>query len=204
MDTQGVASTPKAMRSTPGAMPLSFVVLAFQAMSKRASWDTSSLGRSGRGTGADHDEGEFSSGGARDHGARRVALSSLAISISVGDRGVPASHPIALNRPCNMRLFQGNSSHFVPFCPIHFYLFEAGYRPDGSDGRAHHADGGFLQIVLGRGARCATTARRANRGEKGAIYTGVRMLERPRITATYCHFFEVCGDCFAWAVSSAS
>jgi hypothetical protein len=93
---------------TPRALPLGFVVLAFQA----GSWTlilhreiSSSLGRSGRGTGVDYGEGEFSPGWPRDHGARLVALSSLALSISVPLQGVPASHRTGFKTASKMRLF---------------------------------------------------------------------------------------------------
>jgi hypothetical protein len=78
-----------------------------------------------RGTGLDHRASEFSPVGLRDHGAGLVALSSLALSISVRLQGVLASHRIAFKTESKMRLFQGQSSHFVPFRLIHFYLFGA-------------------------------------------------------------------------------
>ena len=77
-----------------------------------------------RGTGLDHGEGEFSPVGATDHGAGLLALSSLALSISVRLRGVPASHRTGFKTASKMRLFWGQESHLVPFIPIHFYLFE--------------------------------------------------------------------------------
>ena len=58
-----------------------------------------------RGTGLDHREGEISPIRARDHGAVLVALSSLALSISVLFQGVPASHRTGFKTPRKMRFF---------------------------------------------------------------------------------------------------
>jgi hypothetical protein len=82
----------------------------------------SNLGRARRGTGVDHSEGAFSPGGPGDHDAEVVALSSFALSISGLLPRVPASHRMEFKTGSKVRLFQGDSSHFVSFCPIHFYL----------------------------------------------------------------------------------
>ncbi len=68
-----------------------------------------------RGTGLDHGEGECSPVGATDHGAGLVALSRLALSISVRIQGVPASHRTGFKTASEMRLFWGQESHLVPF-----------------------------------------------------------------------------------------
>ena len=75
-----------------------------------------------RGTGLDHGEGEFSPVGPRDHGAGLVALSSLALSISVRLQGVPASHRTGFKTSKQNETFSGSN---VPFCPIlsHSLLF---------------------------------------------------------------------------------
>jgi hypothetical protein len=78
-----------------------------------------------RGTGLDPGEGEFSPIEPRDHGAGLVALSSLALGVSIRIQGVRASHRTGFKATSKMGLFLGKSSHFVPFCPIHFCLFGA-------------------------------------------------------------------------------
>ncbi len=54
-----------------------------------------------------------------------MALSCLALSISVRLQGVPASRRLGFKIASELRLFRGQASHFVPFCPIHFYLCRA-------------------------------------------------------------------------------
>ena len=78
-----------------------------------------------RGTGLDHLQGQFSPVAPGDHGGGLVALSSLAFSVSVQLQGVPAGQRTGFKTASKMGLFLVKTSHFVPFCPIHFYLFEA-------------------------------------------------------------------------------
>ena len=78
-----------------------------------------------RGTGLDRGEGGCSPVGPRDYGPGLVALSPLALSISVLLSGVPNRRQAGFKTAGKMGLFQGQASHFVPFCPIHFYLFGA-------------------------------------------------------------------------------
>ena len=68
---------------------------------------------------------EFSPVGPRDYRSRQVALSSFPLSISALLCSVPASHRMEVHNSEQMRLFQGQASHFVPFCPIHICLFGA-------------------------------------------------------------------------------
>ncbi len=49
-----------------------------------------------------------------------MALSSLALGISVLLQGVPASRRTGFEAASKMRRFQGDSSHFVSFCLIRF------------------------------------------------------------------------------------
>ena len=79
----------------------------------------SSLGRAGRGTGLEHGEDELSPVVERDHGARLVALSSLALSISVLIPGVAASLRMGLSTAIKMGLFSGWQFHSVPFSSTH-------------------------------------------------------------------------------------
>ena len=118
---------PKAMHcGPPRRVP---VVMLFCPL--RAGWRTltlhlemtSNLSCGGRGTGLDHGEGEFSPDWAREHGAGLVALSSLALSISVVLQGVPASHRTGFKTASKMGLFLGQEFHSVPFSSIHYYLF---------------------------------------------------------------------------------
>ena len=114
----------KGMYWRPGRVPGAMLFCPL-----RAGWRTltlhlemtSNLSCGGRGTGLDHGEGEFSHGGAREHGAGLVALFSLALSISVVLRGVPASHRTGFKTASKMGLFLGS---IVSFRLIHFYLFD--------------------------------------------------------------------------------
>ncbi len=65
-------------------------------------------------TGSDDGQDGFSSFGPRDHGARLVALSSLALSISLLLQGVPASLRMGLSTAVKMGLFSGWQFHTVP------------------------------------------------------------------------------------------
>ena len=94
-------------------------------MSPRSGLKSGVLCCGERGTGLDQGEAGFLPGGPRDRRAGLVALSSLFLGISVLLRGVPASHRTGSKTASKMRLFWGQSSHFVPFCPIHFYLVGA-------------------------------------------------------------------------------
>ena len=66
------------------------------------------LGCAERETGLDRGGGEFLPVGPRDHGARLMALSSLAHGISVRLQCVPASHQRGFKTGSKMRLFLVN------------------------------------------------------------------------------------------------
>jgi hypothetical protein len=70
------------------------------------------LGCAERGTGVARGEGQFSSGGPSDHRAGLVALSFLALSVSVWLRGLLASHHTGLRALVRMRLFLGPGVSF--------------------------------------------------------------------------------------------
>ena len=73
---------------------------------------TSILSGAERGTGLDHEEGDFSRGGAGDHRAGLVALSSLFLGISVLLRGLSGCHRARLPTAKRSGLFWGSG---VPF-----------------------------------------------------------------------------------------
>ena len=85
----------------------------------------SSLGRAGRGTGLDHGEGEFSPVGTRDHGAGRWRYPLWLSAFPYGFKAFGRAIGRGSRQRAKWDFFLGKSSHFVPFCPIHFYLFGA-------------------------------------------------------------------------------
>ena len=87
-------------------------------MSPRSGLKSGVLSSVERGTGLDQGEGEFLPVGPRGHGAGLLALSSLALGISVRLQCVLGSHQRGFKTGSKMRLFLVNrliSSHFVSF-----------------------------------------------------------------------------------------
>ena len=104
--------TPRAAHRKPKALPLGYVVVAFQAglwgeMPSSLDWDE-------RGTGLDHGDDEFSSAGPTSHGSGLVALSSLFLSISVLLRSVSAGRRTGLPTAMRMGLVLGSGVSFRP------------------------------------------------------------------------------------------
>ena len=89
---------------------------------RRATKFNRMWGSAERGTGLDRGAGEFLAVGPRDHGARLMALSSLALGISVRLQCAPASHQRGFKTGSKMRLFLLNrliSSHLVSSTPAY-------------------------------------------------------------------------------------
>jgi hypothetical protein len=124
------------------------------------------LSGGGRGTGLDHGEGEFSPVQPRGYGAGLVALSSLALGISVRLQEVPASHRTGFKTASKMGLFWGNSSHFVSFCLIHFYLCRACEARVACHviWRGHVGPDWFALYSVAPIVRCLDSGRRGRRG----------------------------------------